>query len=86
MLHFVEVRRIDTDAAADLMDGMRDWLATHQIEPVILDRRQTPPGLLFRVAFREPHHAVLFAEAFDGRLTCTDPHGSPLWSEDLSEA
>jgi hypothetical protein len=75
MTYTVELRYIDGDLA-DLMREMRAWLDENRIEPQEFRHSSGPPGLAFRIAFRDPENAAGFAEAFGGRVECADPQGT----------
>jgi hypothetical protein len=61
---------------ADLVHDMRAWFDSNQIEPGQFQHSQAPPGLAFRVAFRNPAFAAAFSKAFKGRVACAPTEGS----------
>jgi hypothetical protein len=80
MSYTVELRYIDGDLG-DLLCQMQAWLERNRIEMAELHHSSGPPGLAFRIQFRDHNQATAFAEAFRGRIVeCADPQSAgPCW-------
>ena len=72
MTYTVELRYIDGELD-DLVHDIRQWLDRNQINAEEFYHSSGPPGLAFRIQFRDRDQAAAFAEAFDGWVAGDDP-------------
>jgi len=78
MTRVVELRYIG-GKLSDLMHAMQAWLDSNGIKPENFQYSQAPPGLAFRVGFKDRAEAAAFAKAFNGWVECADGQGAARW-------
>jgi hypothetical protein len=61
---------------SELMHAMRVWFDDNRIEPADFFHSCGPPGLAFRVGFRNLDDAEAFAEALEGCVQTVDLQGA----------